>query len=319
MNATTSESLLSKLHRTVIVQGATAGVAGNIDDMFEGAEATDVSGLSAGSIGDGSLMHHGPIEGGAALDRPSAGYMAQASLDEGVSIDSPESGVSNIARDINQAATLEIDGQEIQVLDYIPGGDMIQLAAGQANPGQVIMQLAHQGITREMMMNQSGGTIDVQQAMTENSASGIDQGSGAQDQNGSSNVGVDAGVDASAGAAGAAGAAAMQRVPDADENARDLEALIIQHRQDVDTAVQSTDIAQVHTEIHAHGRTLEINTDFEATKSDNEEERKDASEHVTEVSQNVRNEVNHYEPGMHMRSRIAAHLDAASRDDGMSL
>lgn len=305
------ESLLSKIHRTVLVEAATAGAASGIDEMFKGATGEDVTGLAGANVGDGSVMHSGPAEGGDPLDRPSAGYLAHASVDSGVSVGEADGGMSSIARDINQAGTLEIDGQKIEVLDYIPGGDMLQMASGDVDPGQVLMKMAHHAMTQEGATQSANGASSINPQGYGNPAENAnealtnteDAGEGAADRNnetGSSVVGAG-------------------RVPDADENARDLEALAFQHKLDVDTAIQTSDTAQVHTQLHAHGRTLEIDTDFEATKPDNSEERQDAAEHVQEVAGAVRDEVNRDEPNMHIRSRIAAHLDAVSKDEGMTI
>lgn len=343
MTEQTEESLLSRLHRTVLMEVATGGIANGLDTVMAGAHGTDVTGLSGANVGHGSALHHGPADGGELLDRPSAGYMAHASTQQGVAIEPQGEEISHIARGMNDAGTMTVDGQTIQVLDYMPGGDMVQMAAGQVDPGQMLMKIAQHGISEEveksggdgMSMERAIGSAPAGQetVFTERGSSGqtgIHDHMAPDDMGTQHDRGADgnhAGIpehDVSNGAAGTAGRMAAkhalgQHIPDADENARDLEALALQHRLDVDTAIQTSDHSEVHTQMHAHGRTLEIDTDFDATKPSNDQERSEASEHVTEVARGGHDEVNLDEPGMHMRSRIAAHLDAASRDEGISM
>jgi len=315
------------------MEAASGGMANGLDAVMAGSHGTDVTGLGGANVPDGSTLHHGPAEGGQLLDRPSAGYMAHASTSQGVELEPQAEGISNIARGMNEAGTMTVDGQTIQVLDYMPGGDFVQMAAGQVDPGQMLMKIAQHGISEEVEKSGGGAmTLEPGTASTgvrpgdpsAPSHSDRSDGSGRPgDPEGHDATSTTEGDPAHGAAAGgqdvAAKRAAGQHVPDADENARDLEALSFQHRLDVDTAIQTSDHAEVHTQIHAHGRTLEIDTDFDATKPNNDEERAEAAEHVNEVARGGHDEVNLDEPGMHMRSRIAAHLDAMSRDEGISM
>lgn len=321
---TQSESLVAKLARMGITSVATAGVgstmATGLDGAFPGADPVDVTGMHGTQIDSGSVMHHGPAAGGELLDRPSAGYMAHASTTNGVEV---EHGldVSTIARDIDKAGTFSAGGHDISVLDYMPGGDVVQMAAGNVNPSQLAMMALSHGMSREMNADDGGSLsmVDGKNEGVTGSQTGSDgmraDGNGVADQRGGA-------MDQ----AGSAGDAPRQRfdangvrIPDADENARDMEALAIAHRLDLDTAVETSDQQTVRSEIHAHGRTLEIETNFEATAPDNAEERAEASEHVEDVVHSAVNEMEHTRPDMRFRSKVMAHLDAASKDEGMTI
>lgn len=304
------EPLLGKLARMGVVGITTAGVgstfAHGLDGAFPDAGPIDVTGLHGAQIDSGSIMHHGPADGGDLLDRPSAGYMAHSSSTNGIELQH-DGEVTTIARHMDKAGTFNVDGNEISVLDYIPGGDMVQMAAGNIDPSQIMMTIAQHGIQNQMSHDTVGtpgrtrtevGAADVAES---NDGSSINAEEGRVDRIGRK-------VDADG-----------QHIPDADENARDMEALALQHRIDLDTAVETSDQYRVHTEIHAHGRTLVIDTDFEATAKDNSFERAEAAEHVEEVAHAPVGEMEHSRPDMHFRSKVQAHLDAAAQDEGMSI
>ena len=317
---------------TTAATGST--LAHGLDGAFPTDQTVDVTGLNGAHVDTGSTLHHGPEEGGELLERPSAGYMAHASSDTGIEMHQGMD-VSTLARNVDQAGTFGVGGDAISVMDYLPGGDMVQMAAGHVDPSQLAMTIAQHGMQQEMS---NGGMGDVALARDGIGAAG---GSDAQT---AGHSGVESGSTGPAGspagaggqpggdghAANGAGTAAVgagvkrvaadgSRIPDADEDARDLEALAFQHRMDLDTAVETSDQARVHTQIHAHGRTLEIDTDFEAFAKDNGAERAEAAEHVREAAHSPLSEMEHTRPDMHFRSKVQAHLDAASRDEGMAL
>lgn len=302
-------------------------LAHGLDGAFPGDAGMDVTGMHGAQIDSGSVLHHGPVEGGELMDRPSAGYMAHASADNGIAL-SQETDVSTIARSINDAGTFSTGSGTVSVMDYLPGGDMVQLAAGQVDPSQIAMSVMQQGMEQQLAhgsghaagaAHAGGAAFDpsgMHHAGSPHHASGGEGGGG-----GNGHLAVDGQpLDGSTNAAGIAAArAGHAHIPDADENARDMEELAVQHRLDLDTAVQTSDRAHVHTEVHAHGRTLEIDTDFEATAPDNAEERAEAAEHVREATHSPLSEMEHSRPDMHFRSKVHAFLDAASRDEGISL
>lgn len=340
------EALIGKLLRMGVMGVATAGVGSALGHSLDGAIPTtgpvDVTGLHGGQIDTGSVMHHGPSEGGELLDRPSAGYMAHSSAGNGLEIQQGHD-VSTIARDMDKAGTFTVGDHQIAVLDYMPGGDLLQMAGGSVNPGQMMMSLAQHGLQQQMEQGGSDGSVAMIDGarMPGVGTGGIasPDGFAASDQGGGAVQGgrhvpaesgehVDGGgiADGQHAIAGITAAGRPRKldahgnhIPDADENARDMETLGLQHRMDLDTAVETSDQQRVHTELHAHGRTLEIDTDFEATARSNSEERAEAAEHVEEMIHAPSGEMEHSRPDMHFRSRVQAHLDAAAHDDGMSM
>lgn len=332
------ESITGKAARLALMGITSAGVGSalghGLDGLFPGADPVDVTGLHGAQVDDGSVLHHGPSEGGDLLDRPSAGYMAHSSAGNGLELQQ-DGDVSQIARDIDKAGTFTIDGQEISVLDYVPGGDYVQMAAGNVNPSQLAMGLLHHGMERQMRMGEDisevqgeDGTVEVGLMVARGQSSGVATEAGMQNgQDHEENAlvmeeGFGRGEDASADTVvitSARGSGSVAKGPDADQNARDMESLALQHRMDLDTAVQTSDQQTVHTQMHAHGRTLEVETNFEATAPDNREEREEAAEHVQDVAHSAMTETESSRPDMHFRSRVMAHLDAQARDEGISI
>lgn len=311
------ETTFGRLARSGLLHVASAGTAsaiGNgIDQAISHGSATDVTGLNGEQVTDGSIMHHGPTDAGELLDRPSGGYLAHASAANGVGVEQGHD-ISHIARNIDDAGTLTVDGNRIAVLDYVPGGDFVQLAAGHANPTQIMMTLAQHGIAQEMGHANPDGTTGGHEAGRARDTT-VGMGDDAFES--------EATAGRMGGAAGGRGRTASsgvgQHVPDGAENAQDLEELALMHRRDLDVAVETSDQASVHTQIHAHGRTLEIDTQFEARAPDNDLERAEAAEHVGEVAHGATAEHEHDAPRMHFRSKVQAHLDAMAQDEGLSL
>lgn len=327
-NGQQSESLLGKIARIGISHAASGGVASSFGAALDGpASATDVTGLHGAQLTDGTMLYHGPDEGGPLLDRPVSGYLAQSSVDEGISIE--RSGdLSSIARSVDDAGVMTVDGQRISVLDYIPGGDVAQLAAGHVDRSQLMVMLAQHGISQGMQRNMDGGSEiggPLRAADLDGRGVTVRAGDYAPDDAAVPAAGRFPAIFERAPVGGErddrhdGGDAGDGHVPDADENARDLEQLAMVHRMDLGTAVETSDQSAVHSEMHAHGRTLSIDTAFEARAPDTDAERREADEHVRETVQAPQGEHEHRAADMHFRSRVQAHLDVQSRDEGISL
>ena len=325
MTTERSETIGDRLYRTALMGVATGGLGGMLDHVTHAAPGTDVTGMGGHLVEDGSILHHGPSSDGTLLDRPSGGYLAHASTQAGVGVEADGMGISSIARSINEAGTLQMDGHTIQVLDYVPGGDMVQAVAGHADPAQMMMGLAKMGIEQEMGAHEAGNrdhaarSGDMERDATASFHGIAGGGGGASAARPRSAASEWGGRSGRAGPGEIHGGGANGHAPDADENARDLEELALEHKRDLDTAVETSDVSHVHTEIHAHGRTLSIDTDYEARVPDHDHERKEAAEHVDAVTHSPVGDVQHDEPGIHFRSQVASHLDAMSRDEGMSM
>lgn len=255
----------------------------------------DVTGMGGANLPDGSVLHHGPGDPDI-LERPVGGYLADASHGGSVEI-TRNSELSNIARSLDDSSSLTIDGHTINILDYAPGGDAVQLAAGRGDPAQIMVMMGQFGMQH--------GISRIGQ-----SASGFPESGMAEegDRPETDANGKKARYDASG-----------RRLPDIDEEARDREALAFQHRLDLDTVVETSDSARVHTQITAHGRTLSVDTDFEAYDSDNKYEREEAAEHAQDTQLSAQNDFENTARNMRFRSQIRAHIEAASKDEGLDI
>lgn len=255
----------------------------------------DVTGMGGANLPDGSIFHHGPGDPNI-LERPAGGYLADASHAGSVEI-TRNNEISNIARSLDDNSTLTINGHTLNILDYAPGGDAIQLAAGRGDPAQVMVMMGQFG-----MQHGLGRQDQINNSISED-ASG--EGGDRPDRDAS---GKKVRYDAHG-----------RRLPDIDEEARDREALAFQHRLDLDTVVETSDSARVHTQITAHGRTLSVDTDFEAYDYDNKYEREEAADHAKDTELTARDDFENHARNMRFRSQIRAHLEAASKDEGLDI
>lgn len=340
IQASTEETLLQQAMRSAVMNVATGGMASafahpGVSDALAGT-GQNVTGLNGAQIGDGSVMHNGPEIGGEALERPSAGYLAHTAGGGSVEVaDGAGVNVSSIARDLDNAGHLTMRGATYDVFDYLPGGDAIQIAAGRVDPAQVMGSVAGEGIEHGMMFEAERGFKDMgsgagsraQPTVKGGGGADFDPVEGPHGRAPAKGAGADGAAgeavgDAVAGTKRRIDPATGQHIPDADENARDMEELMFEHTQRLDTAVESTSQAVVHTEIHAHGRTLAVDTGFETRdRADVAHEVKEAEDHAGKTlhSQGAQDTVETDTSDMRFRSQIYAHLDQASRDEGMSL
>lgn len=254
----------------------------------------DVTGMAGANLPDGSVFHHGPGDPNI-LERPAGGYLADASHAGSVEI-TRNNEISNIARSLDDTSTLTINGHQLNVLDYTPGGDLVQLAAGRGDPAQIMVMMGQFGMQHGFgSQNHNGSRVSDEIAQNDDRPD--------RDADGKK-IRYDA---------------HGRRLPDIDEEARDREALAFQHRLDLDTVVETSDSARVHTQITAHGRTLSVDTDFEAYDYDNQYEREEAADHAKNTELTARDEFENHARNMRFRSQIRAHLEAASKDEGLDI
>jgi hypothetical protein len=241
------------------------------------------------------------------MDRPLSGYLAHSSAAEGIELERTMD-MTTIARNIDSAGTFTVDGQEISVLDYIPGGDIVQATSGNVDPAKLIIELAHYGSvnsqeTRQEAFHQESKDENVSNVAEEeqyqNSIKSNDPFEGQKNLEKHQTQDVDA------------------QYADQAQKAQDLESLSLQHRLDLHTVVETSDQSEVLTSIHAHGQTLELKTVFEARSPDHQEEQKEAESHVKDLVHSPLDETESKKPDMVFRSKVLAHLDAAARDEGL--
>jgi len=252
---------------------------------------TDVTGIHGAQIDDGSVLHLGPAEAGEMLERPAAGYLAHSAIGGSIIVEPTADGEGySLARPFDSRGQFTVDGHTYEVLDYLPASEIAQSVAQRAAPSEFMRSLLDRGGEDAERRRDAFGR--------EVNADGRSMAPDGQMRK----------VDIATG----------QHIADADENARDLEALLTEHRHKLDTAVQSFDQSRVHTELHAHGRTLTVDTDFEATEPDNQLERQEADGHVEKALHDGRPDVETNKGDMHFRSQVHAYLDQQANDAGMS-
>lgn len=296
------ENFLQKALMGIGTAGVGSVAAHAMDGTIESLQGIDVTGLNGAHVTDGSQILHGPNEGGDFLERPGAGYLAHSSASGNLSVEQGKE-ISNLARNFQEKGTFTYNGQDYSVLDYMPGGDLVQMAAGSVDPSQTLMMLIQHG-AKHAAVDQARGLVG-QDSMSQ----GIPDNTSTEDNSGFGPFGA---------GESPTGRRQASDIPDADENARDMDLLAFEHRKDLNTAVETSDETRVKTEVHAHGRTLSIETEFEARIPNNDIEKAEASDHVEKATHSGLDESEHKRHGMRFRSMIHAHLDKMAKDEGIS-
>lgn len=292
----------------------------------------DATGMAAANLAEGGTVINGPAAGGAFLDRPAGDFLAHASDMQALDISVPHHGVAEAIKSIEGYSHLNVGGLDIDLMDYVPGGDIVQIMSGQAaDPSSLSMMIAKNGFSHEVgtqaEISRGPGLLDgpTFEAPGEQASpdAGFGEAVGAGTEKDADTFGIgEAGV---AAAEGAGAHAAARRIakgasPDSDVLERDRGMLLEEHALNLETSVGSFDQSVVHTEMHAHGRTLAVDTHFEAHHPNNEFEKHVADDHVhDEVLHAPRDETTTERPAMTFRTLVHAHLDAAAQDEGMSI
>lgn len=310
-----------------IVQIVGSSITGNIvSGAFFHSEAVakamedlptlDITGKAGQVLGEGADLLGGPQLGGDTLERPIAGYAATYGANSGIEITHAPDTMGHIARSIADNSTMNLNGREIDLLDYLPGGDIIQVEAGKqltaADYAQTISALGighamRNGIELDMSAKRDDTLGEVQKML-----------SASDDQDQNADRGKDLGnhdsasvLDAELAASplAATGQPPAQKRDNESINVGDesmaMDALISEHRLALNTAVANSDYTQVHSEIHVGGKTLTIDTSYEARNDDNSYERKVGQEHVNDIAQGARG-AQKQAPGISMQSQVAS-------------
>lgn len=315
------------------VYGASIPVDGAFGEHLDNMSATiggghDATGMAAANLAEGGTVINGPAAGGAFLDRPAGDFLAHASDMQAMDISVPQHGVAEAIKAIEGYSHLSVGGVDIDLMDYVPGGDIVQIMSGQAaDPSSLSMMIAKNGFSHEVgaEVPQARGFLDGPSFAGSGDRSTPEAGVEGVVEGGTENAGDvfgDAGIAAveGAGAHAAARRVAKGAAPDSDVLERDRGMLLEEHAHNLETSVASFDQSVVHTEMHAHGRTLKVDTHFEAHHPNNEFEKHVADDHVhDEVLHAARDETTTERPAMSFRTLVHAHLDAATKDEGMSI
>lgn len=326
--------------------------------MFDHAASdatSSVEGMSSHAMAHGATIISGPPEGGALLDRPVGSLLAEQAAEQSVEIEqfASDHGPTYLAKRIAGAGEMQIAGYDLNVIDFVPGGDLVQMVAGERfDPSHMMLALAKGKMEAEvihghLLHRETDQERAQRQAEQASSPAMADEHDGPRPDHPhqesrapteavsreESPWGADraAGKDAQSDAAGeaqhqegrggeeAAGAGFAGRIPlDSDTAARDLAILSGEHARNLDNAVSQWDEHDVHTEMMLHGRRIEIDTHFDAHHEDNRKEREVADDHVKEIPVDGNKETVTEGNRMAFRSQVHAHLEAAARDEGIS-
>lgn len=332
---------------TLMTKGLLGGVPTPVDaiaadpSMFDvGAThgASSADGLAGQAMSHGATVISGPSEGGALLERPVGSFLAEQATEQSLEIEQFDGaqGASYLAKRVAGAGEMQFAGMDLNLIDFVPGGDFVQMAAGEKfNPSSMMLSLAKGRLEAEAVHGhllhretdleraQHREEMATSPSMSEEPAHGSGDGD-------VSPWGLERGSDAPlktdlGGDQAMDGAEDGQRVDgngrptiDSDTAARDMAILGNEHARNLDNAVTQWDEQDVHTEMTLHGRHIEIDTHFDAHNPDNRKERDKAEDHAREIPIDGNQETVTEGNRMAFRSQVHAHLDAASRDEGIS-
>jgi hypothetical protein len=315
--------------------------------MFEHAAsgtASTVDGLSSHAMSHGATVISGPPEGGSLLERPVGSFLADQATHQSLELEqyAGDHGPTYLAKRVAGAGEMHMAGMDVNLIDFVPGGDFVQMAAGEKfDPTTMMMALAKGRMEAEVIHGhllhretdheREERRIDMASSpsMGEDTPYG-EAGSGhagsettpwgTRSRDGAGMDGQGKGEEATMDGEEGKGRVdeAGRPVIDSDTAARDLAILGGEHARNLDNAVSQWDEQDVHTEMTLHGRRVEIDTHFDAHNPDNAKEREKAEDHVKEIPVDGNRETVTEGNRMAFRSQVHAHLEAASRDEGIS-
>lgn len=338
------EDTITKLMTRGLLGGAPTPVDGIMADpgMFESGAtgaATEVDGLSSHAMSHGATVISGPSEGGSLLERPVGSFLAEQATHQSLELEqfAGDHGPTYLAKRVAGAGEMQLAGMDVNLIDFVPGGDFVQMAAGEKfNPSSMMMALAKGRMEAEVIhghllhreTDQERAERQVEMASSPSMSESPMSGPGSPDagrwgtrsadgaglEGNSEGEGQAVDGQEGAGRIDAAGRPAL----DNDTAARDMAILGNEHARNLDNAVSQWDEHDVHTEMMLHGRRIEIDTHFDAHNPDNAKEREKAEDHAKEIPVDGNNETVTEGNRMAFRSQVHAHLEAASRDEGIS-
>jgi len=314
--------------------------------MFENAasgSASTVDGLSSHAMSHGATVISGPPEGGSLLERPVGSFLAEQATHQSLEIEqyAGDHGPTYLAKRVAGAGEMQMAGMDVNLIDFVPGGDFVQMAAGEKfDPSHVMMALAkgrmeaevvhghllHRETDRERaehridmasspsMTDETSGAGGMEHAGGGITPWGNAKRDGVSMDGAADGEGATMGGEEGGGRTDAAGRPAI----DGDTAARDLAILGGEHARNLDNAVSQWDEQDVHTEMMLHGRHIEIDTHFDAHNPDNTKEREKAEDHAKEIPVDGNTETVTEGNRMAFRSQVHAHLEASSRDEGIA-
>lgn len=310
-----------------LLQMGLTGAAGGIITQHMAApflegDIPDASGVdvtNATTNLEGAELISGPADGGAMLDRPAAGYLADHSASQGLDLQYEHESVSQIAADMDKAGTMTVNGETIKVLDYAPGGSFVQAVAGTLSGAEAVNMLGqtmiHSGaLSREIERTQGQGTISLDELTPDQTNPSMVTGGAHHYGDGPATNSFENHHSLSMFSEGGDA--------DDEENAKNdiqrtdsplRQQLEIEHRLALQAALETSDEANISSTVQVGGKSLSIKTHYEARHPDNAVEQKEGEKHLQDVMHRPGNDIQTANEHFRMRSLIE------SNDAGLEL
>lgn len=245
----------------------------------------------------------GPAEGGGFFDRPMAGAMADNSMSQSLDIEYAHEGAVSAAEG---AGTMSVNGQSIEVAEYLPGADLAKIATGQSlDAGDAT------GILMERAMDNRGKSPSQSQDDNTSSEGGESSASGSDEGRTPGRAIGDDGSAIALGGRDISKDAHIQADPEARKEQQEVEtkierqALEVEHKEGLKEALRTQDLGEAVTERHTKHGELRMTTQFEARHPDNGHELKEGEEHVTQAIRSPRSESSTDMADIHFRTMMS--------------
>ncbi|MFZ3481732.1 hypothetical protein [Sphingomonas sp. 3-13AW] len=305
---------------------------------------SSVDGLPSHAMPNAATIISGPPEGGSLLDRPVGAFLSEQAEDRSISLEqfTSEEGHTYLAKRLAGAGEMEVGGVRVNAIDFVPGGDIVKLAAGEEfNANSLGLSLA-KGLVEANVLHGSRSRTETNEGRALDGAGMLEARQIANGAGAPHHPALEEGCSLHSGDGG--GGADAQEAPTADDQAlgfqdgvallatgrrrrqsidfdteaRDMAIVGAEHALNLDNAVSQWDEQDVHTEMMLHGRKVEIDTHFDAHHDDNRKERDTAGDHAKEIPVDGNTETVTHGAKMAFRSQVHAHLEATARDEGIT-
>ena len=315
----TKPGIISTVTKTVagsILTNAIIGVsvdslmAGNIPDAGTAVETPQISGE----------VIKGPAAGGPVMERPMAGALADQSMQQSLSL---EYGQNAQVTPTSGEGILEVNGKPFEVAKYIPGADVSSILNGDGlDISDSLSMMAQTGMQKASATTGIHHSADAAQAsqaaqatqMTAVQKAALRTGGqqmakegikGSDTENDSTDTLEENGEISPNGRTTPAKSGTVEMKEQQKEIERpQREMLERDHRQQMQESLRTQDIGVVHTEKSIGGKTVSIDTAFEARDANVEKEKRVGDEHVRKALSSGNSEKQVDMEHIRMRSQI---------------
>ena len=288
------ESIYGKLIKQGLAAATTNAAIGAVAEGITAGDLPDDGQVISKAPEYAGDVISGPAEGGGFVDRPIAGAMSEAALEQSLELEYGQDG--SVSATEGQG-NIVVNGYEINIPDYVPGSDIAKLAAGGSlDAGDGLSMLIEQGIGAgaRNAMNSSGSDSD--DSKDDESSSSTSSSSGGDDGRLSERA---IGADGTGGSqVYSTNSEGILETPENKEKRDEIvreevqiekEALEIEHRAELREGLRTQDLGAAVTERQGKHGSLRLETQFEARHPDNKHEIDKGEDHLTDVMRSPRN------------------------------